>query len=74
MEKEAGSQQSVGKIGGGKRLERDKLDRVELVRDEKKKNGKVEFHTSGVENEGRGQAAKEPLLQKPRNFLGHPKC
>ena len=31
------SQQSDGKIGSGKRVERDKLDRVELVRDEKEK-------------------------------------
>ena len=31
-----GSQQSDGKIGSGKRVERDKLDRVELVGDEKK--------------------------------------
>ena len=29
---------------------------------------------SGAENEGRGQAAKEPLLQEPRKFLGFPKC
>ena len=25
---------------------------------------------SGAENEGRGQAAKEPLLQEPRKFFG----
>ena len=32
-----GSQQSDGKIGSGKRVERDKLERVELVGDEKEK-------------------------------------
>ena len=52
---------------------RDKLERVELVGDEKeKKSSSWLGGTSGAENEGRGQAAKEPLLQEPRHFWGAP--
>ena len=42
------------------------MDRVELVGDEKEeKKGGI----SGAENEGRGEAAKEPLLKEPRKFV-----
>ena len=49
------------------------MERVELVGDEKeKKSSSWLGGTSGAENEGRGQAAKEPLLQEPRHFWGAP--
>ena len=38
----------------------------------RKKFFMVRWNNSGAENEGRGQAAKEPLLQEPRHFWGAP--
>ena len=64
----------MAKIGSGNGVERDKLDTLSSSERKKRKqifHGKVEFN-SGAENEGRVEAAKEPLLQEPRHFWGAP--
>ena len=68
MEKEAVSQQSDGKIGSGKRLERDKLDRVE--KGKKVLHGKVEFHVLKMKEEVK--QLKSLSYKNKESFFGAP--
>ena len=61
------SQQSDGKIGSGKRLERDKLDRVE--KGKKVLHGKVEFHVLKMKEEVK---QLKSLSYKNQVFFGVP--
>ena len=68
------SQQSDGKIGSGKRVERDKLDRVELVGDEKEEkkvlHGKVDFQVLKMKEEVK--QLKSLSYKNQESFWGSP--